>query len=134
MTTRTLIAACLCFVATVAYVYAKNNQELTGTTFVTSGKPVELRLKINHEEVGLQVDISKKVPQFGSGFDAIRRIVTLEFTHHPNSHLYITELCGIPAPNGHYWAFSVDGKPSTQTIDTVRTDKNTTLEFAIKKQ
>jgi hypothetical protein len=99
-----------------------------------SGKvAITLTLKISDKPSGLTLEAKKLIPSGSNAFDVLRDIVKVKYKTFPKLGPLVTSLCGIDAPDGGFWALSIDGKYSHDGgIASITLDKDTCVEWTTK--
>ena len=70
---------------------------------------VALTLRITDADSGLSLTAEKQVAQGTIAFDAVRQIVSLRYTTHPEFGPFITELAGVAPSTGCCWLLYMAG-------------------------
>ena len=50
-------------------------------------------------------------------------VVAMEYRRYPGVGVFVTSLCGVDAPDGAFWALSVDGERATKGISDLTIDE-----------
>lgn len=93
---------------------------------------VELRLEITDGR-GFELRAEKSVPAGTNAFEALRAIVQVGFRKSPGLGPMVTELCGIAAPRGYYWALYRDGDLAGVGIGDMVLDRSTAIGWRLER-
>ena len=90
---------------------------------------VTLTLRITDASSGLSLTAEKQVAQGTIAFDAVRQIVSLRYTTHPEFGPFVTELAGVAPPTGCCWLLYMEGEWSNLGLAAIALQDDTVLEF-----
>ena len=90
---------------------------------------IQLTLNITAASSGFTLTAEKQVAEGANALEAIREIVTLQHTTHPEFGPFITELAGVSPPAGCCWLLYQDGEFSNLGIAGITLEGDTVLEF-----
>ena len=79
---------------------------------------VAVHLEIRDELTGsgLAVSIHRDIAPGTDALAHMESVVTVEYRRYPGVGVFVTALCGVAAPDGMFWALSVDGARSDRGI------------------
>jgi hypothetical protein len=103
-----------------------------------AGKSVETRhsvlltLKISDSPSGLTLMATKAVPLGSNALQVLQDTIMVKYKTYPELGAFVTSLCGIEAPEGKVWTFTVDDKWSKQGIGKVTLERDTVIEWAMR--
>jgi hypothetical protein len=97
-----------------------------------ASEQVVLTLRINDTKSGLILDAKRPVAKGSSAFEVLRETVAVKYRTFPKLGVFITGLCGVDAPHGKVWTFSVDGKWSAVGIGGLTLDRDTVIEWVLR--
>ena len=97
-----------------------------------ASEQVVLTLRINDTKSGLTLDARRPVAKGSSAFEVLRETVAVKYKTFPKLGVFITGLCGVDAPHGKVWTFSVDGKWSDVGIGGLTLDRDTVIEWGLR--
>ena len=93
---------------------------------------VVLTLRISDTPSGLALTATKTVPLGSNAFQVLQDTVMVKYKTYPELGAFITSLCGIDAPEGKVWTFTVDDKWSSLGIGKVTLERDTVIEWAMR--
>ena len=93
---------------------------------------VVLTLKISDGPSGLALTATKAVPPGSSALQVLEDTVMVKYKNYPELGAFVTSLCGIDAPEGKVWTFTVDDKWSSLGIAKVTLERDTVIEWALR--
>ena len=98
-------------------------------------RQVAVHLEIRDELTGsdLEVSIRRKATVGTKGIDFMDGVVDTEFRRYPGVGVFVTSLCGVEAPNGAFWALSVDGQRAKKGISELRIDRPVRIGWDLVK-
>ncbi len=92
---------------------------------------VVLTLKISDGPSGLALAATKAVPLGSNALQVLQETIVVRYKTYPELGAFVTSLCGIDAPEGKVWTFTVDGKWSSVGIGKVTLERDTVIEWAM---
>ena len=101
----------------------------TGHSYAQGSETVRLTLSVTDANSGFSLNAEKQVAQGVNAFDAVRKIVSLRYTTHPQLGPFVTELAGVSPPAGCCWLLYVDGEWSNLGSTGITLQGDTVLEF-----
>ncbi len=93
---------------------------------------VLLTLKISDSPSGLALTATKAVPLGSNALQVLQDTIMVKYKTYPELGAFVTSLCGIAAPEGKVWTFTVDDKWSNQGIGKVTLERDTVIEWAMR--
>ena len=93
---------------------------------------VVLTLKISDSSSGLALTATKPVPRGSNALQVLQDTIMVKYKIYPELGAFVTSLCGIDAPKGKVWTFTVDDKWSSQGIGKVTLERDTVIEWAMR--
>ena len=96
------------------------------------GQRVILTLRITDTASGLTLEAKKPVARGSNAFEALRDIVAVKSRTFPTLGAFITSLCGVDAPAGKVWTYSVDGKWSNVGIGSLKLERDIAIEWTLR--
>ena len=93
---------------------------------------VLLTLKISDSPSGLTLTATKAVPLGSNALQVLQDTIMVKYKTYPELGAFVTSLCGIDAPEGKVWTFTVDDKWSNQGIGKVTLERDTVIEWAMR--
>jgi hypothetical protein len=93
---------------------------------------VLLTLKISDSPSGLAVTATKAVPLGSNALQVLQDTIMVKYKTYPEVGAFVTSLCGIDAPEGKVWTFTVDDKWSNLGIGKVMLERDTVIEWAMR--
>jgi flavin-dependent dehydrogenase len=72
------------------------------------------------------------VPQGSNALQILRDTVVIKYRTYPDLGAFVTSLCGIDAPKGMVWTFTVDDKWSTVGIGSLTLERDTVIEWTTR--
>lgn len=98
-------------------------------------RQVAVSLEIRDELTGsdLKVSISRKASVGTKGIDFMDEVVDMEFRRYPGVGVFVTSLCGVEAPNGAFWALSIDGERAKKGISELRIERPVRIGWDLVK-
>jgi uncharacterized protein DUF4430 len=91
---------------------------------------VILTLKIADKHSGLMLEAKKSVPQGSNAFQILQDTVAIKYKTYPDLGVFVTSICGIDAPQGMVWTFTIDSKWSTVGIGSLTLERDVVIEWA----
>ncbi len=101
----------------------------TRPSYAQGSETVQLTLNITAASKEFTLTAEKQVAQGVNALEAIREIVTLQHTTHPEFGPFITELAGVSPPGGCCWLLYQAGEWSNLGIAGITLEGDTVLEF-----
>ena len=92
---------------------------------------VSVHLEV-HDELtasGLAVSIHRDIPHGTDALAFVESIVAVDYRRYPGVGVFITSLCGVAAPDGMFWALSVNGERATRGIADLRLEADTHIRW-----
>ncbi|MYA16275.1 MAG: DUF4430 domain-containing protein, partial [Gammaproteobacteria bacterium] len=88
-------------------------------------RQVAVHLEIRDELTGtdLEVSIRRKASVGTKGIDFMDEVVDMEYRRYPGVGVFVTSLCGVEAPNGAFWALSIDGERAEKGISELSIER-----------
>ena len=79
---------------------------------------VAVHLEIRDELTGsgLTVSVKRNVKAGTNAVDFMKEAVAMEYRRYPGVGIFVTSLGGVEAPDGTFWALSIDGERATKGI------------------
>ena len=99
---------------------------------VASKHDVVLTLKISDSPSGLALTATKTVPAGSNALRVLQATIMVKVKTYPELGAFVTGLCGIEAPEGKVWTFTVDDKWSNLGIGKVTLKRDTVIEWAMR--
>jgi hypothetical protein len=96
---------------------------------VAGRRAIVLTLKIADRQSGLMLEAKISVPQGSNALQILRDTVVIKYRTYPDLGAFVTSLCGIDAPKGMVWTFTVDDKWSTVGIGSLTLERDTVIEW-----
>ena len=93
---------------------------------------VVLTLKIADKQSGLMLEAKKSVRQGSDAFQILQDTVAVKYKTYPDLGVFVTGLCGIDAPEGTVWTFTVDSKWSIVGIGSLKLERDVVIEWATR--
>ena len=112
-------------------VVAQSAAKDTGKS-VDTKHSVLLTLKISDSPSGLTLTATKAVPLGSNALQVLQDTIMVKYKTYPELGAFVTSLCGIDAPEGKVWTFTVDDKWSNQGIGKVTLERDTVIEWAMR--
>ena len=75
---------------------------------------------------------TKAVPLGSNALQVLQDTIMVMYKTYPELGAFITSLCGIDAPEGKVWTFTVDDKWSNLGIGKVTLERDTVIEWAMR--
>lgn len=94
---------------------------------------VSVHLEIRDEQAasGLAVSIRRNIAPGTDALAFVESVVTVEFRRFPGAGVFVTSLCGVAAPEGMFWALSVDGERATRGIADLAIEADTHIRWEL---
>ena len=92
---------------------------------------VSVHLEV-HDELtasGLAVSIHRDIPQGTDVLAFVESIVAVDYRRYPGVGVFITSLCGVAAPDGMFWALSVNGERATRGLADLHLEADTHIRW-----
>ena len=74
----------------------------------TAHLAVHLDIRDELTDSGLAVSIQRNAPAGTSALAFMEDIVAMEYRRYPGAGVFVTSLCGVAAPDGTFWALTVN--------------------------
>jgi uncharacterized protein DUF4430 len=100
-------------------------------TSPASKHDVVLTLKVSDSPRGLALTATKTVPAGSNALQVLQDTITVKVKTYPELGAFVTSLCGIDAPEGKVWTFTVDDKWSNLGIGKVTLERDTVIEWVM---
>jgi hypothetical protein len=97
-----------------------------------ASRTIVLTLKIAERQSGLKLEATKSVPQGSNALQILQDTVVVKYKTYPDLGAFVTGLCGIDAPEGMVWTFTVDDKWSTVGIGNLTLERDTVIEWTTR--
>lgn len=78
---------------------------------------------------GLAVSIHRDAESGSKALDFMEDVVGMEYRRYPGVGVFVTSLCGVEAPDGAFWALSVDGERVTKGISDLHIKKPVSIRW-----
>ena len=131
MSTRTLGFLLAGALLSTGQVVAQSAAKDAGKS-VDTKHSVLLTLKISDSPSGLALTATKAVPLGSNALQVLQDTIMVKYKTYPELGAFVTSLCGIDAPEGKVWTFTVDDKWSNQGIGKVTLERDTVIEWAMR--
>jgi hypothetical protein len=89
-------------------------------------------LRITDTQSGLVLDARRSVPRGSNAFQVLRDTVAVKYKTFPKLGAFVTGLCGVDAPGGMVWTFSVDTRWSEVGIGSLTLERDTVIEWTLR--
>ena len=99
---------------------------------VATKHSVVLTLRISDSPSGLALTATKAVPLGSNALEVLQDTIMVKYKTYPELGAFVTSLCGIDAPEGKVWTFTVDDKWSSVGIGKVTLERDTVIEWAMR--
>ena len=93
---------------------------------------VVLTLKVSDSTNGLTLTATKAVPIGSNALQVLEATIMVKYKTYPELGAFVTSLCGVDAPEGKVWTFTVDDKWSSLGIGKVTLERDTVIEWAMR--
>lgn len=93
---------------------------------------VVLTLKIFDKQSGLVLEAKKSVPHGSNAFQILQGTVAVKYKTDPTLGVFVTGLCGIDAPEGMVWTFTVDSNWSNVGIGNLALERDVVIEWTTR--
>ena len=90
---------------------------------------VHLEVRDEATSSGLTVSITKDVEPGTNALAFLESVISLEYRRYPGMGVFVTSVCGVAAPDGMFWALSVNGERATRGIADVTIDADMHLAW-----
>lgn len=103
--------------------------------FAEDAQQVAVHLEIRDELTGtdLEVSIRRKTSVGTKGIDFMDEVVDIEYRRYPGVGVFVTSLCGVEAPNGAFWALSIDGERAEKGISELSIERPVRIGWDLVK-
>ena len=78
---------------------------------------------------GLAVSVHREVAPGTNALTHLESVVTVEYRRYTGVGVLVTALCGVAAPDGMFWALSVDGARSERGIADLDIEADTHIRW-----
>ena len=96
----------------------------------SSARPdVVLTLTIRDGRSGMRLEAKKTVPRGSNALEVMEGMVVVKSRRYPDVGSFVTGLCGVDAPEGMVWTFTIDSEWSKIGIGNVTLEKDTVIEW-----
>ena len=94
---------------------------------------VVVHLEIHDEltDSGLRVTLRKDAAVGSNALDFLEGAVAVRYRRYPGMGVFVTELCGVAAPAGTFWALSINGEPSMRGIADIDLGADTRIRWEL---
>ena len=99
------------------------------TAAVPALVPVHMEVHDELTASGLAVSIHRDIPPGTDALAFIESVVAVDYRRYPGAGVFITSLCGVAAPDGMFWALSVNGDRATRGIADLRLEADTHIRW-----
>ena len=99
-----------------------------------SAVAVHLEIRDDVTASGLVVSIRRETAQGSTALAFMESVVAIEYKRYPSMGVFVTSLCGVSAPDGMFWALSVNGERSTRGIADVALDADTRIRWDLEQR
>ena len=99
---------------------------------IAAGQQVVLTLRITEPQSGFVLDAKKSVSRGSNALEVLRDTVAVKYKTFPKLGAFVTGLCGVDAPKGKVWTFSVDTKWSEVGIGNLTLERNAVIEWTLR--
>ena len=96
---------------------------------VAATQQVFVTLRIADMHSGLVLDAKRSVPKGSNAFEVLRDTVTVKYRAFGELGAFVTGLCGVDAPEGMVWTFTVNKKWSKVGIEGLKLEQDTLIEW-----
>ena len=90
---------------------------------------VVLTLKIRDGRSGMSLEAKKTVPGGSNALEVMEGMVVVKSRRYPDVGTFVTSLCGVDAPKGMVWTFTIDSEWSKIGIGNVTLERDTVIEW-----
>jgi hypothetical protein len=90
---------------------------------------VVLTLKIRDGRSGMRLEAKKTVPGGSNALEVMEGMVVVKSRRYPDVGSFVTGLCGVDAPEGMVWTFTIDSEWSKIGIGNVTLERDTVIEW-----
>lgn len=108
---------------------------LAFSAFAEEALQVAVHLEIRDELTGsdLEVSIRRNASVGTKGIDFMDEVVDMESRRYPGVGVFVTSLCGVEAPNGAFWALSIDGERAEKGISELSIERPVRIGWDLVK-
>ncbi len=98
-------------------------------------RQVAVHVEIRDELTGsdLEVSIRRNVAAGTEAIDLLGEIVDLEVRRYPGVGVFVKSLCGVTAPQGTFWALSINRERATIGISDLTIEEPVHIRWALVK-
>lgn len=82
---------------------------------------------------GLAATIRRDVGAGTGALEFMESVVAVEYRRYPGVGVFVTSLCGVPAPKGTFWALAIDGETATEGISGLTVDRAVHIRWDLVK-
>jgi hypothetical protein len=90
---------------------------------------VVLTLTIRDGRSGMRLEAKKTVPRGSNALEVMEGMVVVKSRRYPEVGSFVTGLCGVDAPEGMVWTFTIDSEWSKIGIGNVTLERDTVIEW-----
>ena len=94
---------------------------------------VHLEIRDELTGSGLAATVLRDVNAGTSALEFMESVVAVEYRRYPGVGVFVTSLCGVPAPKGTFWALSIDGEVATEGISGFTIDRAVHIRWDLVK-
>ena len=98
----------------------------------SAGQQVVFTLRIAEPQSGFVLDAKKSVSRGSNAFEVLRETVAIKYKTFPKLGAFVTGLCGVDAPKGKVWTFSVDTRWSEVGIGNLTLERDAVIEWTLR--
>ncbi len=75
------------------------------------------------------LEATRSVPQGSNALQILQDTVAVKYKTYPDLGAFVTSLCGVEAPEGMVWTFTVDDKWSAVGIGSLTLERDAVIEW-----
>ena len=95
---------------------------------------VHLEIRDDVTASGLAASIRREASHGSTALAFMESVVAVEYKRYPGMGVFVTGLCGVAAPDGTFWALSVNGQRATRGIAEVVLDGDTHIRWDLERR
>ena len=95
---------------------------------------VHLEIRDDVTASGLAASIRREASHGSTALAFMESVVAVESKRYPGMGVFVTGLCGVAAPDGTFWALSVNGQRATRGIAEVVLDGDTHIRWDLERR